>query len=52
MNDWLWHLVNDPVSENPWSLVALVLIVSALFWSMWITGGWRHLPRCRGDRDA
>lgn len=52
MNDWLWHLFNDPMRDNPWSLLVLALTVGALFWSMWITSGWRHLPRRSGRRDA
>lgn len=27
--DWLWHLFNDPMRSNPWSLVALAVIVAA-----------------------
>lgn len=27
--DWLWHLLNDPMRSNPWSLVALAVIVAA-----------------------
>lgn len=27
MKDWLWHLVNDPMNENPASVVLLVVVV-------------------------
>lgn len=44
MRAWVWHLVNDPVSDNPWSFALLVLTVAALFASLWFTDGWRRLP--------
>jgi len=52
VSEWLWHLFHDPVRDNPWSLVALAVIVGVLLGSMWITGGWRHLPRRSGRHDA
>jgi hemoglobin-like flavoprotein len=27
MSDWLWRLFNDPMRDNPWSIVALAVIV-------------------------
>jgi hemoglobin-like flavoprotein len=27
MRDWLYHLFNDPIRSNPWSMVTLILIV-------------------------
>lgn len=51
MRAWLWHLVNDPVRDNPWSFCALALSVGALLWSLWITDGWRRLPRRRVGRE-
>lgn len=39
--DWLWHLFNDPMRENPWSIVALILIVFCgllgMIWLGWVT---------------
>jgi hemoglobin-like flavoprotein len=28
VQDWLWHVFNDPMRDNPWSVVGLVLIVA------------------------
>lgn len=30
MRDWLWHLWHDPMRDNPWSLLALAVIVGIL----------------------
>lgn len=48
---WLWHLLHDPMRDNPWSLLALALIVTALLAGMvgrlWLLDWWR---RRRPDR--
>lgn len=31
MRDWLWHLANDPMRDNPWSLGLLVVIIGSWF---------------------
>lgn len=50
MRDWLWHLFNDPMRDNPWSLLALAVILGLLFASLWSTDGWRTLPWKRRRR--
>lgn len=44
MHGWWWHLFHDPMRDNPWSLVALILAlatIGALLWSQ----PWRMLRR-------
>lgn len=37
MSDWWWHLWNDPMRHNPWSLGALlVIVVAALAAMAWV----------------
>lgn len=38
MRDWLWHLFNDPMRDNPRSIVALVVIVAAALVVMFYAG--------------
>jgi hypothetical protein len=38
---WFWHLLNDPVSENPWSLLLVVVTFAILHWSLWWYAGWK-----------
>lgn len=48
--DWAWHLFNDPLRDNPWSVVALVVIVVAVP-AAWVTADrWvRHMWRRRRE---
>lgn len=42
MSNWLWHLWHDPVRDNPWSFVGLVLCVLGIVGLMWVLSGWRR----------
>lgn len=45
MKDWLWHLLNDPMRDNPWSLGLLVLLVGSWFavaTAPLVKHWWRH----------
>jgi hypothetical protein len=44
---WWWHLWNDPVSENPWSMLGLVIIVAAILAVLWWVAGLRDRKRRR-----
>jgi len=35
MNDFLWHLFNDPMRENPWSVLFLVALAAGFFAAVW-----------------
>lgn len=35
MSDWLWHLLNDPMRDNPWSLLLLIVILVTAGILMW-----------------
>jgi hypothetical protein len=36
-HDWWWHLMNDPMKDNPWSLVALAVFVGAFAGLTWLS---------------
>lgn len=40
---WLWHLLNDPMRDNPASLALLVLTLAAIFGLFW-WAPWRRRP--------
>jgi hypothetical protein len=42
VKDWLWHLFNDPIRDNPWSLVLLVVVVFGGGWLYFWFGGRRR----------
>lgn len=31
VHDWLWHLFNDPMRDNPWSIILLILLMGGWF---------------------
>lgn len=44
---WWWHLLNDPIGDNPWAVVALVAVyvaVGGLF------VGWDTLQHRYGEK--
>ena len=44
--EWLWHLFHDPMRANPWSIVALVVIVAlAMFALVGGAAGARRISR-------
>lgn len=48
MNDhgWWWHLWNDPIGNNPWSLLGVILTCVVIGAAYWWLAGWRQ-RRCR-----
>ena len=51
MRDWLWHLLNDPMRENPW---ATGLLVAVVFGSMGAAIGptWWRTRRGSNAKDS
>jgi hemoglobin-like flavoprotein len=39
LKDWLWHLLNDPLHDNPWSIVALILVLALALFAMLVGAG-------------
>jgi hypothetical protein len=52
MSDWLWHLLHDPVNENPWAMLALIVVLVGPMLAYCGPSWWRTYRRPRGDRDA
>lgn len=51
MSDWLWHLVNDPMRDNPWAMLLLIVVLIGPMLAYCGPSWWRTYFR-RGDRDA
>jgi hypothetical protein len=49
---WLWHVFNDPMRDNPWSMLALLLILAAAGTALWQFEAWRDRRRWRKGRIA
>lgn len=44
MRDWLWHLFNDPMRENPWSILLAILLMATIL-SPFAATWWKHRRR-------
>lgn len=48
---WWWHLMHDPMRDNPWSLLMLVLLAAALFGRAGLMLADLRLRRARGGQQ-
>lgn len=47
MHNWLWHLFNDPMRDNPWALLCMLVLMVAMF-----SPAWWPMLRDRKDRGG
>lgn len=44
-HSWWWHVFHDPMNENPWSLVAGIVMIGGSLSAMFAIETWRSRRR-------
>lgn len=53
MHGWWWHLLNDPMRTNPWSIILVIGTVATVVALYWWRPSWTHVyysTHCRHKR--